>query len=264
MNKNLTDITIIIDRSGSMSSCRTDAEGGLNTFVKTQAAQPGDALLTIVQFDDKYEFVHSGIPIKTAPEFILIPRGMTALYDAVGRAINETGERLAKTPEHERPGLVLFTIITDGHENASREFTGAQVKEMIERQTNEYQWQFEFLGANQDAFKAASNIGIPANNTLNYDTHETQSAFTSLGAKSCRTRSLAAQGLSYSGAGYTDNERLAAAGDSVSVHVTIKDPAAVSLGRRGGAKGGYARAQSLSPEQRTKIATDAAKARWQK
>lgn len=121
MNTNLTDITVVIDRSGSMASCRADAQGGLNTFIKTQASEPGEALLTLVQFDNQYEIVHRGVPIKDVPKFALVPRGGTALFDALGRAINDTGARLAAMQEADRPGLVMFAIVTDGDENSSRE-----------------------------------------------------------------------------------------------------------------------------------------------
>ena len=88
MRTDLTDITMVIDRSGSMESIRTDAEGGVNTFVDSQKSEPGEALLTLVQFDTAYEFVHKGVPIGSVPRFKLVPRGSTAFLDAVGRAIN--------------------------------------------------------------------------------------------------------------------------------------------------------------------------------
>jgi len=119
MNNNLTDITLVVDRSGSMEAIRADAEGGVNTFLTDQAAQPGEALVTLVQFDTHYEFVHRGVPVKQVPRYQLVPRGGTALLDAVGRAINETGERLSKMAEADRPGLVVFVVMTDGEENSS-------------------------------------------------------------------------------------------------------------------------------------------------
>ena len=146
MRSDLTDITLVVDRSGSMEKIREDAEGGVNTFIQEQAKHPGEALLTLVQFDTEYEFVHRGMPIKQVPPYTLVPRGNTALLDAVGRAINETGERLAKMAEEDRPGLVVFVITTDGLENSSKEFSKAQIKELIERQQSAYKWQFIFLG----------------------------------------------------------------------------------------------------------------------
>ena len=100
MRPDLTDITLVVDRSGSMESIWNDAEGGVNAFIEEQSKQPGEALLTLVQFDTDYEFVHNGVPIQDVPKYELQPRGMTALLDAVGRAINETGERMAKMAEH--------------------------------------------------------------------------------------------------------------------------------------------------------------------
>lgn len=160
MRQDLTDITVVMDRSGSMQSCQADAEGGLNRFIEDQKKLPGEALFTLVQFDHEYEFVHRGVPIKDVPYCKLVPRGNTALLDAVGRAIVETGERLAKMQEKDRPGLVVFVITTDGQENASREYTRARIKEMISHQTSVYNWQFTYLGANQDSFAEAGGLGI--------------------------------------------------------------------------------------------------------
>ncbi|MCA9271003.1 MAG: VWA domain-containing protein, partial [Planctomycetales bacterium] len=162
MRNDLTDITLVVDRSGSMASIREDAEGGVNDFIRRQAAEPGEAWLTLVQFDTEYEFVHRGVRVQDAAPYVLQPRGMTALLDAMGRAVVETGQRLARLPECDRPGLVVFVVMTDGLENSSREFSGPQVKEMIEHQQKVYNWQFTFLGANQDAFAEADAVGIAA------------------------------------------------------------------------------------------------------
>jgi len=206
MNNNKTDITVVLDRSGSMASCKVEAENGLNHFIKTQAEQPGEALFTLVQFDNLYEFVHKGVPIGDVPPFTLEPRGMTALLDAVGRAINETGIRLAAMDEADRPGLVIVAILTDGHENASHEFSREQIKAMIEKQTNEFSWQFTFLGANQDAFAAGASIGIAAASSLNYTTANSKQAFDNLSANTTRMRGVTAQG-GVASSSYTDDER---------------------------------------------------------
>ena len=160
MRAELTDITVVLDRSGSMQVCQSDSEGGLNRFIEDQKKQPGEAVFTLVQFDTEYEFVHRAIPIQTVPHCPLVPRGNTALLDAVGRAIVETGERLSKMNEADRPGLVVFVILTDGEENSSREFTLEKVREMISHQQSVYKWQFTYLGANQDAFAEAGSLGI--------------------------------------------------------------------------------------------------------
>lgn len=168
MRNDLTDITVVLDRSGSMASVADDTRGGFDTFVADQKKAPGEAVLTLVQFDGTYEFVHSAKPIREVPKLDFQPRGSTALLDAIGRAINETGERLSKMRESDLPGKVVFVILTDGQENASHEFTRNKINEMITRQRNDYKWEFVFLGANQDAIQEARAIGISTLNAMNY------------------------------------------------------------------------------------------------
>lgn len=205
MRSDLTDVTVVIDRSGSMESCRDDAEGGLNAFIADQAKLPGECLVSLVQFDTVYEWVHKGVPAGKVPKYTLHPRGGTALLDAVGQAINETGERLSAMPEEQRPGLVAIVIVTDGHENSSREFRREQIKEMIERQQGEYSWQFTFLGANQDAFAEAGSLGIRSMDAATYSTAKSSEAFSALGGKFGRMRSQVATGQSADSA-YTTAE----------------------------------------------------------
>lgn len=176
MRKDLTDITVVLDRSGSMSSVKSDAEGGLNGLIADQKAAPGEALFTLVQFDSEYEFVHRAVPIKEVGPVELHPRGNTALLDAVGRAITETGERLAAMAEADRPGLVVFVIITDGCENASREFSLSAVRRMIKEQQEVYKWVFNFLGANADAFAGGSEMGFSGDTSAQYREAKTAGA----------------------------------------------------------------------------------------
>lgn len=206
MRSDLTDVTVILDRSGSMESCRVEAENGVNHFIEEQKKQDGECVFSLAQFDNEYELFHDAVPIADVPKFYLVPRGMTALLDAVGRTINETGDRLSKMPEDQRPGLVVVLIVTDGMENSSKEFTKARVKEMIERQQNEYQWKFSFLGANQDAFGEAASLGIARDAVANYSTSKSKEAFTGASASLLRARSMTAMGLApeYT---YTDEER---------------------------------------------------------
>jgi hypothetical protein len=160
MNDQLTDITIVLDRSGSMESIADDTKGGFDQFVKDQQDAPGACVLTLVQFDTEYEFVHTAKPIADVPPLEFHPRGSTALLDAFGRAIAETGERIEKMAESERPGKVLFVVITDGHENASREFTKSAIAEKVKHQSEKYGWQFVFLGANMDAIAEGAGYGV--------------------------------------------------------------------------------------------------------
>lgn len=206
MKNDLTDITLVVDRSGSMASVREDAEGGINEFIKGQAGEPGQANLTLVHFDTEYEFVHQGEPIGTVPTYRLEPRGMTALLDAVGRAINETGKRLAAVPETERPGLVAFVVMTDGLENSSREFTKKKVREMIEHQQDRYNWKFTFLGANQDAFAEAGALGIQLEGAAQFARGSEKAAFGSTMDKLARMRAQARRCESIENA-FTDEER---------------------------------------------------------
>jgi hypothetical protein len=195
-----------VDRSGSMKEIQSDAEGGVNAFIEKQAEEPGEALLTLVQFDTEYDFVHKGVPIDKVPKYELHPRGATALLDAVGRAINETGERLAKMPEQDRPGLVVFVITTDGEENSSREFKKSQVKEMIEKQQTKYKWHFTFLGADQDAFAEAGGLGIRANFAAQFSKGKVAAAYMGTASKVSRMRRQAREGETVENK-FTDEER---------------------------------------------------------
>jgi hypothetical protein len=171
MMKDFTDITVILDRSGSMLSISEPTVSGFDEFVKSQQAKGDNAALSLVQFDDVYEQVWNSLPINTVPSIkeIFNPRGMTALRDAIGRSINETGKRLAALPESQRPNKVVFVIITDGYENASKEFSNAQITSLIKQQTEQYSWTFIFLGANQDAIASAQDLGIKAGWAATYN-----------------------------------------------------------------------------------------------
>lgn len=163
-NPNLTEIICIVDRSGSMDYIRDDAIGGFNTFLKEQQALKVDrCLLTFAQFDDVYEVIHDGARIEDVPPLThetFEPRGSTALLDAIGKTINTVGQRLAKTPEENRPGAVVVVILTDGNENSSKEFDRQKIFDMITKQREEYNWEFVFLAANQDAIQVGGMLGI--------------------------------------------------------------------------------------------------------
>lgn len=163
-----TDVTIVLDRSGSMGSCVEDTKGGFDRFVADQKALPGECRLTLVQFDNVYEFVHQGVPIAEVPPLVFVPRGGTALLDAMGRAINETGARIGAMAEVDRPEHVVFVVLTDGGENSSKEFSRDKVFEMVKHQTETYKWHFVFLGANQDAISAGAGLGVTSGNAMNY------------------------------------------------------------------------------------------------
>lgn len=171
MNASKTSITLVLDRSGSMGIIKTDTIGGVNEFIRTQKAVPGEADFTLAQFDDVYEVVTDGVALRDAKELTLetyIPRNSTALLDAIGKTINWVGGRLAALPEAQRPGKVVFVIITDGQENASTTFTRPQIFEMIKHQRETYKWEFVFIGANQDAIAEGGEMGFTASQAINY------------------------------------------------------------------------------------------------
>lgn len=206
MNLQLTDITFVIDRSGSMESMRSDAEGGINSFIGQQKALPGEAVLTLVQFDSEYEFIHKGTPLALVGPYQLVPRGSTALLDAMGRAMQETGERLAKMAEVDRPGLVVFVVMTDGQENASQIFTKAKIKKMVRHQQKTYNWKFTFLGANQDALLEAQELGVETEGAADFCAMHSGEVFQALNQKVHRMRQQRATGkdaINY----FTDEER---------------------------------------------------------
>lgn len=164
-----THITLVADRSGSMSSIQGDAEGAINAFIEEQKKVPGRCTFTLIQFDDVIETVFDNVDLQSVGKYELRPRNMTALADAWGRAINDTGDYLSSLPEAERPGNVILVVVTDGLENASREFSTAKVREMTEHQRNTYNWQVIFLAANQDAVAVGRQYGVAPQSAMSYD-----------------------------------------------------------------------------------------------
>ncbi|HBN75952.1 MAG TPA: hypothetical protein DD473_09060 [Planctomycetaceae bacterium] len=125
-----------------------------NEFVSSQIEVEGQATMSLVQFDNEYDVLYEAIPIQQVAELTdetFVPRGSTALLDAMGQTIVRTGQRLAAMPEAERPGRVLFVTLTDGEENSSREYNLHRINDMITEQKEKYYWQFLFLAANWDA-----------------------------------------------------------------------------------------------------------------
>ena len=162
------DITILLDRSGSMYGQVNQTIRGFNKFLDEQIKVDGLAALSLYQFDDEFEKVYSEQPIQNATRLSITnfcPRGQTALYDAIGKAVHETDERLSKLPE--RPSKVGFVIITDGFENASEEYDLKGVQALI--QNFKEKWQFVYLGADDLAIGTAIELGIPSHAALSWD-----------------------------------------------------------------------------------------------
>jgi hypothetical protein len=200
-----------------MSAIADDTVGGFAAFVREQGAVAGRCRLSLAQFDDSYERVYAAVDIADVPPLVLQPRGSTALHDAMVRVIGEAGAELAEMPEEERPGTVLVAVLTDGHENASREATGAMVKALVERQQSQWGWQFTYLGANQDAVLTARGLGIRAEDALTYAAGNVDAAFSVQSAKTRRLREARIGGASLAdasaAAAYTPEERRAAGGE---------------------------------------------------
>jgi hypothetical protein len=172
MRNNFTRIAIVLDRSGSMESCKESTVSGFNEFIRTQQELPGEAMVKLVQFDDRYETVFD-MNLKLCPELnqnTFVPRGSTALLDAQGRTIVELGRELAALPENERPSKVIVVTLTDGLENASKEYNLERIGELIREQRDKYNWDFVFLGANQDAIQTAAAMNIPLPSAMSYST----------------------------------------------------------------------------------------------
>ncbi len=172
MKEGLTEIISLVDRSGSMQSILDDAIGGFNTFLRSQQDQPGEAKLSLILFDHEYQIVHQAVDIQQVEPLnqdTYVPRGSTALLDAVGKTIDAVGERLAATPESEKPAQVIISILTDGYENASQTYSKPKVAEMIKHQTEKYNWAFEFQAANMDAFAAAKELSIAPDRVVQFE-----------------------------------------------------------------------------------------------
>jgi Mg-chelatase subunit ChlD len=158
-----TEIICILDRSGSMASIKNDAIGGFNTYLAEQQKEEGEATMTLVLFNHSHEVVFKNKPIREVEPLnssTFVPSGTTALLDAIGTTLNESIEETAD--KH------LVVILTDGEENASKEYTGEAVKKITESLRESGKWEFIYLGANQDAFSVASSMGISTSNSLNF------------------------------------------------------------------------------------------------
>lgn len=168
-NKDYTAVVLVVDRSGSMRPIAATVQDTLEEFVSKQLSEPGKLTIDTVFFDDKVENRASFVdPAKEKLDLALEPRGMTALYDAVGMKIDSFGKELSKLSEGERPGKVIFVIATDGHENSSREITQEALASRIGEQREKYDWDFTFIGANQDAVLTAATLNIPEGSAITF------------------------------------------------------------------------------------------------
>ncbi len=167
-NPEATLIAVLLDRSGSMQSIKADTEGGLAAYFEEQRTLPKQIQVTFAQFDTEYECLYSNVSIDRIPAPELHPRGGTALYDALGKLVTDVGAELAARPESERPGTVIVVVLTDGHENSSREWTHTAVRSLITQQQEVYNWDFLFLGANMDAVEIGASMGFAPSQSITY------------------------------------------------------------------------------------------------
>ena len=187
MKKNLTELVFILDRSGSMAGREGDTIGGFNAMIQKQKKEPGEAYVSTVLFDNVSEVLHDRINLKSVPKMTgrdYTVRGCTALIDAIGGAIKHISNIHKYARPEDVPEHTMFIITTDGMENASRKYSSDEVKKMIERQKEEFGWEFLFIGANIDAVETAACFGINRNHAVNYhaDSKATQVLYETLSA----------------------------------------------------------------------------------
>lgn len=211
MRDDYTHIVFVLDRSGSMGSVWGDVVGGLKEFIKTHQAASGEATFTLVAFDDSYEVIHNFTNIEDInPDSVLSeirPRSTTALFDAVGKTINGEGEKLSRLAESERPSKVLFTIQTDGLENASKEYSAQDVKKLISHQRDKYNWVFSFVGAGEDAALQGQNMGIKKDFVVSYTANNTGKLFSDYANKTTLARYATSLAETQSAMSYTVSDR---------------------------------------------------------
>lgn len=193
MRDDLTEIVCVVDRSGSMGLVRAATIQGFNNFLDEQRKVAGDANLTLILFNHMVLTHRESVPIQSVTSLdniSYVPDGTTALLDAMGRAIDGTGKRLSLIPEANRPGKVMVMVLTDGLENASREYNAGQIADMVKHQQDVYKWKFLFLGANMDAIAEAGKLNIQMDDSMTFQaTHEgTRTAFASASSTTARYR----------------------------------------------------------------------------
>jgi uncharacterized protein YegL len=203
-----TLLALIVDRSGSMESIREDMEGGIKTLLTEQAGEKGQCLVTLAQFDNDYELVADRVPVAKLGSYRLVPRGTTALLDAIGRTISHVRAQVQALDEAKRPDHIVVAVITDGLENASREWSHLQVMDSVKARIAEG-WHFTFLGANQDAIQEGRGMGVAADASLTYaaTADGTREAMSATSASLRRMRRGESESLAF-----TEEERRRSAG----------------------------------------------------
>ncbi|WNG83743.1 vWA domain-containing protein [Mycobacterium sp. ITM-2016-00316] len=179
-NQNLTLIAFLLDRSGSMQSIKSDVVGGFDAFLTEQRAGDGECRVTLAQFDSEYEVVYHAVPVGEVPALELNPRNSTALLDSMGKLITDTAAEINALAEDERPGSVVVAIMTDGMENSSREWSRPAIKSLVEQQTNQFGWEFLYMGADQDAVEVGKDLGVRAEQAVTYGRGKSREAMAAM------------------------------------------------------------------------------------
>lgn len=196
IKNNITEMVFILDRSGSMGGLEGDTIGGFNSMLEKQKKESGKCLVSTILFDHQTEVIHDRVDlaeIQPMTEEQYYVRGCTALVDAIGSAIRHIGNIHKYARPEDVPENTVFVIITDGMENASKEYSSDQIKKMIEHEKEKYGWEFLFIGANIDAVETAKHYGIDEDRSVNYhaDTQGTNIVYDAVANACCKLRASA-------------------------------------------------------------------------
>ena len=206
MKNKLCEIVFILDESGSMGSVKDDTIGGFNEFIEQQKEIEGKAVFTFVKFSDYYKVVEEGAlleNVKLLNRETYTPTYSTALLDAVGKTINKVGNRHDTLDEEDKPGKVLFVILTDGYENASEEYIAdGTIAKMVKNKRDNEGWEFLFLGADIDAWGAGHDLGFARGQTVSTDKRNMKMSYKGLSHYTSSVRS----GVKYSSQSFDMSE----------------------------------------------------------
>ena len=212
-----TEIICILDRSTSIrtSGLIEKTIEGFNSFIADQKKLPGKAKLTLCLFDggtgygntgapgETYEIRHNGIDVKDVPELnkeTFVPKGMTAMWDAIGATIDSVSTRLSKISAEEKPDKVVILVMTDGQENSSKEYNQSSVQSLIKKHKENDQWAFIFIGANIDVMATGGSMGVTMGNTRGYSgtSAGVSMAFATMSSSVKSFRSMSKNDVNYS------------------------------------------------------------------
>ena len=214
--QNYTHIAFAVDRSGSMSGIATSMCEGFDEFMQGQLEVDGGATVTLARFDDKYELVYDMIELEQVGPLQLEPRGMTALLDGMGETIDTVRRNIMEMDSEERPARCIFIFITDGGENSSQEYTRDRVFQMIQdcQSDEEINYEFIFMGANQDAIASGNSFGIRQDASITYDASNsgTRGAYATLSRNITEYRTCA--DLNEARVSFSAEDRLQAMGEN--------------------------------------------------